>query len=116
MAFRFSFFHTPKPRAFNYQPLYFDPVKEKWERRRAQLHAKMGEDKRKNPEERLFIPGASIRGSFQRARLDSRSNSGQNKYVRVVVILSLVALMVAIFYLANGFSLLFKLTSYPTLP
>jgi len=30
----FTFFKRPKPRSFNYQPLYYDPVKEEAEERK----------------------------------------------------------------------------------
>lgn len=33
MAFRISFFHTPKHRVFDYKPLYWDPKKEELEER-----------------------------------------------------------------------------------
>lgn len=32
-----KFVHTPKPRQFNYRPLYFDPEKEAREKRRKEL-------------------------------------------------------------------------------
>ena len=33
MAFRISFFRTPKHRVFNYKPIYWDPEKEEFEER-----------------------------------------------------------------------------------
>jgi len=34
---RLTFFKTPQPKKFNYQPRYYDPKKEEWERRKAEL-------------------------------------------------------------------------------
>ncbi len=34
---RLVFFKTPKAKKFSYQPRYFDPKKEEWERRKAEL-------------------------------------------------------------------------------
>ncbi len=34
---RLVFFKTPKARKFGYQPRYYDPKKEEWERRKAEL-------------------------------------------------------------------------------
>jgi len=110
MAFRISFFNSPKPRVFNYRPRYFDPEKERWEQRRAQLNAEKKGETGTATQERLFQhnPGSHIRGSFQKALFENRRRTGDNKYVRVVVILSIVTLFVAAFYLADGLSFLFK--------
>ena len=110
MAFRFTFFNTPKPRVFNYQPLYFDPEKERWEQRKAQLYPKTAE------EARLFRPGGQIRGSFQRARFESRRKTGENRYIRAVVIISIVVLFIAALYLADGVSFLYKSISIQPTP
>jgi hypothetical protein len=34
---RLVFFKTPKAKRYSYQPRYFDPKKEEWERRKAEL-------------------------------------------------------------------------------
>ena len=33
---RIVFFRTPKPKSFSYKPRYYDPEKEKWERKKAE--------------------------------------------------------------------------------
>lgn len=43
------FFRRPKPKQFNYKPLYYDPVKEEAEERRKA----MGLDEESDPRERL---------------------------------------------------------------
>ena len=104
MAFRLSFFNSPNPRVFTYRPLFFDLEKEKWEQRRTQMSAN---ELSKEP---LFMatPGSHIRGSFQRALFESRRRSRENKYVRIIVLLSILILFFAAIYLANGLGFLFK--------
>ncbi len=38
---RFKFIHAPKPRAFEYKPRFYDPVKEEWEAKKREV---LGED------------------------------------------------------------------------
>jgi len=128
MALRLTLFNSPKHKVFNYQPLYFDPEKEKREQRRAQFHFKKEEetqntgasiDTQTNPEikvrtreERLYYPGKNIRGSFQRALSENRRSPGDNRFVRIVLILSIVILFIAAIYLADGMKFLFNALSY----
>ena len=101
MALRFSFFNSPKHKVFNYQPLYFDPEKERREQRRAQLLPR-------TREERLYYPGRLIRGSFQKALYENRRHAGDNRYVRIVIVLSIVILFIAVIYFADGLRFLFN--------
>jgi hypothetical protein len=48
---RLVFFKTPKPKRFNFQPRYFDPKKDEWERRKAEL----GYDSKLSKEEQLRL-------------------------------------------------------------
>ncbi|UBM61058.1 hypothetical protein LA303_06410 [Candidatus Sulfidibacterium hydrothermale] len=48
---RIVFFKTPKPKRFSYQPRHFDPKKEEWERRKAEL----GYDSNLSKEEQLRL-------------------------------------------------------------
>jgi len=126
MAFRISFFKTPKHRVFTYRPLYYDPEKEERAERAAKLRAIREAEKRKKGilltptpsetdprtrEERLYYPGKSIRGSFQRALYENRRHAGDNRLVRMAVILSIAVLLIAVLYFANGLGVMFKLLS-----
>jgi len=145
MAFRLTLFDNPKPRVFNYRPIYFDPEKEKWAKRRAQLHA---QKETENPasskadlyatseadlyatseadlsatQERLFQrdhgfgSGAHIRGSFQRSLIESRRHSVDNKYIRIIVLLSILLLFCVAIYLSNGLGFIFKSLSLQPIP
>ena len=152
MAFRLTLFNSPKPRVFTYRPLYFDPEKEKWEQRRAQLHAQeeaeelalsmetgypagskaAGSKVDHSPTDLpadlptaqvpLFRrttgkgPGANIRGSFQSALIESRRHSVENKYIRIIVLLSILLLFLVAIYLSNGLGFLFKSISNQPIP
>ena len=127
MALQFTFFKTPKHRVFNYSPIYYDPEKEEREQRAAQLRAEREGERRKKGgdpsleegiggrradtrtrEERLYYPGKRIRGSFQRSLYENRRHAGNNRYLRIIILLSVVVLLVALIYFADGFALLFK--------
>jgi hypothetical protein len=99
MAFKISFFNTPKHRVFNYTPIYYDPMKEKLA------------EKAREREGRLFVPGKRIRGSFSKALYENRRHAGDNRYMRIVILLTFIVLIGVIFYFANGLELLFKLLS-----
>jgi hypothetical protein len=83
MAFRLSFFKTPKHRVFRYNPIYWDPEKEERE-------------ERLNPQKRVELK----RGSFQKALLDSRRHArgSADKITRIVIIVSVAALLIALIY------------------
>jgi hypothetical protein len=44
----FTFFKRPKPRSFNYRPMYYDPVKEEAEERKKALSNLQGGDPREH--------------------------------------------------------------------
>jgi len=122
MASRFSFFKTPSHRVFTYQPLYYDPEKEKREKRAIQLRAIREEEMRKKGipvpsdadadprtrEERLYYPGKRIRGSFRKALYENRRHAGDNRFLRLVAVLSIAALLILLFYFADAIGLMFR--------
>ncbi|MCL2502308.1 MAG: hypothetical protein FWE30_04100 [Bacteroidales bacterium] len=122
MASRFSFFRTPTHRVFAYQPIYYDPEKEKREKRAVQLRAIKEEEMRqkgipvpsdtgadpRTREERLHYPGKRIRGSFRRALYENRRHAGDNRFLRIVAVLSIAALLVLLLYFADAIGLLFR--------
>ena len=98
MAFRITFFKMPKPRRFNYSPVFYDPVKERIEEARS----------RAANEERPYQPGQRIRGSFQKSFDDRRRPSGNSLFIRVVIYLTVIILIVFLYYFTDGMTLLFK--------
>ncbi len=89
MALKFNFYKTPKHRVFRYNPIYWDQEKDE-------------RDDFFHPE-RNKKPGQLVRGSFQKAFYNSRRHpkSKWNGLIRIIIILSIVALFVAAFYFSN---------------
>lgn len=107
MAFRISFFRTPKHRVFNYKPVYWDPKKEEFESRVKRAREKYSVVK--TSEDAPYVPGTLIRGSFRKPPELKRRYPARQKMIRTVVILLLAALLIAIFYLTNAYGYLLKI-------
>ncbi len=119
MGLKLSFFRTPKNRVFNYQPLYYDERKEELEKRiaRAQEEAKSenwAAENVQNAEKRIlikenphYIPGKNIRHNFRKAVYDNRRRPGSPLIMRIIVLLSMIGVMVALYYVAQAFGLFF---------
>lgn len=82
----FTFFKRPKPRSFNYHPLYYDPVKEEAEERKKARNSMQGGD----PRERMR---AEIR---RRWKID---RSPVNKNAQVIRLLIFVVFAFFAIYL-----------------
>ncbi len=85
MGFRLSFFKTPQHRVFRYNPIYWDPEKE-------------ARDERLYPD--LKPTGKLVRGSFQKALLDSRRHAKgkADTLIRIIIFITLAALIFSAFY------------------
>ncbi|MBN2639865.1 MAG: hypothetical protein JXR65_12355 [Bacteroidales bacterium] len=68
---RFSLFKTPQPKKYNYKPRYYDPKKEEWERRKAEL----GYDSSLSKEEKLRL---------QMSRWKKGESDGGNSSARIL--------------------------------
>jgi hypothetical protein len=84
-----KFFKLPEHRVFNYRPLYYN------EREEA-LNKKIEEAEKKQKGE--YIPGESIRGSFQKMRFDSKRSKVANPARRISALISLAFLMVMLYF------------------
>ena len=120
MALRLSLFKTPKHRVFTYRPIFYDPVKEELNERIERIRAEMEESdpNNSNPrEKRPYNPGSIIRGSFRKAaRRETPRRGGENKYIRVIAVLTIAALIAVALYLADGIRLLFEAVSNQRIP
>ncbi|MEA4868315.1 hypothetical protein SDC9_104173 [bioreactor metagenome] len=99
MGLRLSFFKTPKNRVFNYQPLYYDERKEDLQERIARA--------REETKSKDYVPGRNIRMNFRRNLYENKRRPGSPFILRLIVLLSMVGLMVALYYIARAFGLLF---------
>lgn len=104
MAFRISFFRTPQHRVFDYKPRYYDPDKEEFQERVEQSRLKYQEEARR--EDKPYIPGASIRGSFKRNHEQKRAYPKNANLIRWITIVALILIMLAAVYFSNIFSVI----------
>ncbi len=107
MAFRISFFKSPQHRVFHYSPLFWNPEKEEFDKRvaRSREEVKAAQE----TQERRYVPGSNIRGSFKKnMEVQRRAPKNQN-VVRWVVLISLIVIMIAAVYFTQGISYLMSL-------
>ena len=119
MAFGFKFWHIPEHRVFHYEPRYSDERKERLE----EIYKKYGKTMpgseieamaRKEgliEEEKRYIPGMHIRGSFRETyeskRLSKEKETSPMSIVKKLVLaLTMIAIAAAAYYLSKGFILL----------
>ncbi len=100
MAFNFNFFKSTPHRVYHYEYRYHDPKKEAREERFARLK---GEEPAKKG---VYVPGRYIRNNMRKNFHGNRSISGKTFLIRLVVLLSLVIMIIAAYYLADGFAFL----------
>ncbi len=102
MALNFNFFRSTPHRVFNYEYRYYDPKKEAREERIARIQ---GEDQAKKG---VYVPGRYIRNNMRKNFHGNRSISGNTFLLRIIILLGLVAMILAAYYLADGFAFLFN--------
>jgi len=112
MGLKLSFFTTPKHRVYNYKPLYYDQRKEELEERiaRAKEEAQSEEwaaQDKKSTENPHYIPGKNIRQNFRKSMFENRRRPGSPLIMRIIVLLSMIGVMVALYYVAQAFGLFF---------
>lgn len=98
MGLRISFFNTPTHRVFNYRPRYYDETKEHIK----ELEEKYGKTDGTEQEKKRYIPGAAIQSAYRNGLQGERRGSGNGKLKKIIILLSLLAAMIAAYYLAQG--------------
>lgn len=101
MAFGISFFKLPKHRQFDYKPRFYDPEKERREKRRMELG--LGKEEAETGED--GAPGAMIRSGAMRKRHEmfSQKMAQQKKQTIMLRILLVVALVAAAAYIMGDY-------------
>lgn len=95
--FKFVAFKTPKPRGFNYKPVYYNPEKEAREERRRELLAQRGvfedstDDNGKGGDE--YHPGQFIASRRERRISNAQDQSRGSNRVKIFSLLVVVLLL-----------------------
>jgi len=89
------FFKLPKPRRFNYSPLYWDPEKEEREDRIRRIRQEMGIDIPSDPTRTTIR-----RGSFRQASQKTKVKAARSSNIRLLVILAVLFLLAYLLFYA----------------
>ena len=79
-----SFFKSAKNKRFNYDPWFYDPVKEELDERRSAIRRQLKMDSDGSPK---HLPGSGIRGSFKSVNPRRGTNTGMLRLVIALVLL-----------------------------
>lgn len=98
-----SFFKVPKHRVYDYQPIYYDPEKERREQRRRELGL-TGDDA--SEDEKSQGVGSLIRGGAmrQRHRNFSEKMRAQRKRSQFMLLAIAIVLIIIAYYMMREFS------------
>ena len=90
-----------KPRQFNYTPRYYDPVKERWEQRRAELRGETLEESKTASEEHAeYVPGQFVRRAREaRSMREEEQGSGRKPLKLLPLIVVLLFLFIVAYVL-----------------
>lgn len=94
-----SFFKVPKHRVFNYQPLYYDPEKERREQRRKEMG--LGDEETSAG----YTTGSLIRSGGMRARHEqfNQKMESQKRKSQMILILLIIGLSVLAYYMMRDY-------------
>jgi hypothetical protein len=99
-----SFFHTPKPKHFNFKPRFYDPVKEDFELREQRIKEELGIDTDKTADKRTHRD--RIKGSFRsQGKTPSKATdeARRSQNIRLILMIVIFALIFYLFFY-SGFS------------
>ncbi|MBR5724601.1 MAG: hypothetical protein IKX62_04425 [Bacteroidales bacterium] len=95
----FNFFGDNEHRVFNYKPIYYDPAEEERKRRFGAVDGTLEKEKK----EGTYVPGSYIKGSF---REGPRTRTPMKRAQTIIGIISLLLIVVVLWYIAKFYSLL----------
>ena len=101
MAFRLTFFSIPKLRVYSYKPRYYDETKEHIQQLEEKYHPKESETG-------TYIPGLGIREAYRRGIEGQRRQAGGTKVKGYIVIITMIMLFIAAYYIAKLFVPMFS--------
>lgn len=92
---RFSLFKTPKPKGFNYKPLYYDPAKEDLMQRVNAIKKEQEAEQHNIDEEDVLVRKVRMSKAFENRRsnihLDSAQKQARQQRIRIMLIVSILA-------------------------
>ena len=95
----FNFFGDNEHRVFNYKPIYYDQEEDERRRRFGMIDGTMEKEK----EEGSYVPGSYIKGAF---RNGSRTRTPLRRAQTIIGIISLLLIVVVLWYIAKFYTLL----------
>lgn len=91
---RFSLFKTPKPKGFNYKPLYYDPAKEDLMQRVEAIKKQQAIEQGIAEEENSLVRRARMSKAFENRRsnihLSMSQKYARQQRVRIIIIVSIL--------------------------
>ncbi|MCP4520496.1 MAG: hypothetical protein GY827_02175 [Cytophagales bacterium] len=104
-----SFFKTPRHRQFEYQPRYYDEVKEDIEKRTQRIKAELNKDLDSDE-----VRVSQIRGSFQNARQETETRKIPFIFVLIILLSSatfgyIYTGNITVFYVSVGLGVVLSL-------
>lgn len=107
MAFRFNLFSTPQHhRVFNYQPVYYDPEKERLKEKLKRVSAERElREARDAGQSKDYTPGSLIYGSLRDGAY-KRTKSEGGALLRIAKYVMFVALAGLLYYFSKYFILM----------
>lgn len=97
-----SFFKVPQHRVFNYQPLYYDPEKERREQRKKELGL---DDEEAEADGASYTTGSLIRSGGMRMRHTqfTQKMESQKKKSQAILIALIIGLSVVAYYMVRDY-------------
>jgi len=91
-----SFFHTPKPKQFNFRPRFYDPEKEDFEQREQRIKEELGIATEKPYDSKSFRD--RIRGSFRNQGRNQSKSSEELRRSQNTRLIFMIIFLALIFY------------------
>ncbi len=106
MKFLSLFTKAPQHQRFNYEPRYYDPVKEELEKRESRIKQELARERGEQPEDNNYR--SRLAGSLHAARKRSKGGSGTSAtMIRLGIFLFMVVFFIA--YLEFGSPVFYSL-------
>lgn len=100
MCAKISFFRLPEHRVYNYTPRYYDPKTEALDEE-VQARARARE-RAEGAKSGHYVPGALIQKAYRHGDMNKRQSEKRSPLRRLIGFCTLIAAMLAAYYIAEG--------------